>query len=317
MKLTNKRQVDEIYILQFYFGCFFFYKKMDFPPPEIICMAKSYLTNRDLYSMELTCQYLFWCSVSKKEKRLRKCKLWKKTKEQFLDEIKNAANYCSHVVCWKYRCHYLSIEDIKYNGIIRVLRWAAGNGHLPVVQYLCEKFQLTIQDVRSDDNRALRWAADNGHLPVVKYLCKQFQLTIQDVRSWNNDALGGAAENGHLPVVQYLCETYSLTIEDVRSCNNEPLRKAAENGHFPVVQYLCEYRDRENRQLKIQDVRSFHNYALREAASEGHLPIVQYLCETFSLTIQDVRSSFALLNASRNSQLPVVQYLRQKYKIVE
>jgi hypothetical protein len=206
-------------------------------PPELICMVKSSLTNRDLYFVELTCRYLFWCTVSNKEWQLRKCLLWDKSKEQIIFEFKNAFGYCSHVWCWKYVCQYLSYEDIHKRNHF-VLRWAAENGHLKVVQYLCEKFQLTIQDVRSCINEALRLAAFRGHLPVVQYLCEKFQLTIQDVRSLDNWALVWAAQNGHLPVVQYLCETYSLTIEDVRARNNEALRLAALNCHLSVVQYL-------------------------------------------------------------------------------
>jgi hypothetical protein len=208
-------------------------------PPELICMVKSSLPNRDLYCVELTCPYLYWCTVSNKEWQLRKCQLWKKSKEQIISEFCDARFYCSHVLCWKYRCQYLSYEDIKYLDRY-AFRMAARNGHLPIVRYICEKFQLTIEDVRSKNNEALREAASSGHLPVVQYLCEKFPLTIQDVRSCDNWALRWASCNGHLPVVQYLCEKYELTIEDVRSRDNYALRRAAENGHLSVVQYLCE-----------------------------------------------------------------------------
>jgi hypothetical protein len=210
---------------------------MDFPP-ELNCMVKSSLTNRDLYFVELTCRYLLWCSLSNKERQLRKCQLWNKSPSKIISEFRKAGYYCSHVFCWKYRCQYLSLEDIKYYDNW-ALRWAAANGHLRVVQYLCEKFQLTIRDVRSWNNGALWNAAGYGHLPVVQYLCEKFQLTIRDVRSWNNWALRQAAMNGHLPVVQYLCEKFQLTIQDVRTRDNWALRVAAGNGHLPVVQYLC------------------------------------------------------------------------------
>jgi ankyrin repeat protein len=215
-------------------------------PPELNCMVKSSLTNRDLYFVELTCRYLFWCTVSNKEWQLRKCQLWNQSPSKIISEFINALDYCSHVLCWKRRCQYLSLEDVRSDNNY-ALRWAAQYGHLPVVQYLCEKFQLTIRDVRTCDNWALRGAAVYGHLPVVQYLCEKFQLTIQDIRSWNNGALRGAAFNGHLS----------------------------------VVQYLCEYRDRENRQLTIQDVRSENNWALRGAAGNGQVPVVQYLRQKY------------------------------------
>jgi ankyrin repeat protein len=224
-------------------------------PPELICMVKFSLTNRDLYCVELTCRYLFWCTVPNKEWQLRKCQLWNQPPSKIISEFKNGRSYCSHVFCWKYRCQYLSLED-----------------------------------VRSWNNGALRWAAENGHLPVVQYLFETFQLTIQDVRWFDNDTLRCAAGSGHLPVVQYLCETFQLTIQDIRSWNNGALRWAAHNGHLPVVQYLCEYRDRENRQLTIQDVRSGINCALRSAAFYGHLPVVQFLRRKYEIDEQNLHS---------------------------
>jgi hypothetical protein len=149
-------------------------------PPELICMVKSSLTNRDLYFVELTCRYLFWCTVSNKEWQLRKCQLWDQSKEQIISEFKNAGNYCSHVFCWKYRSKYLSLDDVRSNNN-RALRWAAREGHFPVVQYLCEyrdreNRQLTIQDVRSLDNWALRMATYLGHLEVVQYLRQKYEI---------------------------------------------------------------------------------------------------------------------------------------------
>jgi hypothetical protein len=245
---------------------------MDFPP-EIICMVKSSLPKQDLFHVELTCRYLYWSSVSNKEWQLRKCQLWNQSPSKIISDFLSFQNYCSHVLCWKYRCQYLSLDDVRSNNnrALRVLRVAAFYGHLPVVQYLCENFQLTIQDVRTWNNGALRLAASRGHLPVVQYLCEKFQLTIQDIRSGNNYVLRCAAFNGHLPVVQYLCETFSLTIQDVRSWNNYALRWASFNGHLAVVRYLC-----ETFELSIHEIR-WVVYCC------DHIHVVQYLRQKFSI----------------------------------
>jgi hypothetical protein len=235
-------------------------------PPELICMVKSSLPNQDLYFLELTCRYLFWCTVSNKEWQLRKCKLWNKSPSKIISELK-AARFCSHVFCWKYQCQYLSYEDVRSNNDY-AFRWAAHYGHLPLVQYLCEKFQLTIRDVGCV-HEALRWAAFNGHVSVVQYLCEKFQLTIEDVRTRNNFLLREAVYRGHLAVVQYLCEMYQLTIEDVRSCNNLALRNAAFHGRLSVVQYLC-----ETYSLTIEDVRYAH---------WRHLSVAKYLRQKYSI----------------------------------
>jgi len=52
------------------------------------------------------------------------------------------------------------------------LLWAAQEGHLPVVQHLCEQGADT--EVRVERGKTpLYYAAQEGHLPVVQYLCEQ------------------------------------------------------------------------------------------------------------------------------------------------
>jgi len=48
------------------------------------------------------------------------------------------------------------------------LHFAAREGHLPVVQYLCE--QGANMEARNDNGSTpLQWAARNDHFPVVQY----------------------------------------------------------------------------------------------------------------------------------------------------
>ena len=54
--------------------------------------------------------------------------------------------------------------------------------------------------LRSHLNDALRWAAENGHLPVVEFLVARGA----DIHADNERALFRAAQVGHLPVVEFL-----------------------------------------------------------------------------------------------------------------
>ena len=84
------------------------------------------------------------------------------------------------------------------------MHYAAENGHLPVVQYLCE--QGANNEARSNGDRTpLHWAAVKDHLPVVKYLCKQ-GADKEASDTYGRTPLHWAAQEGHLPVVKYLCE---------------------------------------------------------------------------------------------------------------
>ncbi len=66
-----------------------------------------------------------------------------------------------------------------------------------------KKLNLSIEDIRSDNNCALRWACRNGHIEVVKFLIDK-GLTLEDIRSEDNFALRCASKNGHLEVVKFL-----------------------------------------------------------------------------------------------------------------
>jgi len=45
----------------------------------------------------------------------------------------------------------------------------AENGHLSVLKYLADTFELTDDDVRSNDNYPLQCSTCNGHFNVLKY----------------------------------------------------------------------------------------------------------------------------------------------------
>ena len=120
------------------------------------------------------------------------------------------------------------------------LWFACQYGHLKIIQWLYSACELTVDDIRVDNNWALRCACIHGNLHVVQYLCETFELTVEDIRSRNNWALQLACKYGHLHVFQYLCETFDLTVEDVWSDYNLALRYAYERGHLNVVQYLCQ-----------------------------------------------------------------------------
>ncbi|MDH3324236.1 MAG: ankyrin repeat domain-containing protein, partial [Candidatus Peregrinibacteria bacterium] len=87
-------------------------------------------------------------------------------------------------------------------------------------------------------NYAVRWAAENGYIEVVKYLCS---LPIErgvDPSAWYNEAVRWAAENGHIEVVKYLCSLPIGRGVDPSAEDNHAVREAAKHGHIEVVKYL-------------------------------------------------------------------------------
>jgi len=57
---------------------------------------------------------------------------------------------------------------------------ASVNGRLELFTWLVDTFELTVQDMRSDDNYALRYACSSQHLNILQFLIGRFQLSEDD-----------------------------------------------------------------------------------------------------------------------------------------
>ena len=77
------------------------------------------------------------------------------------------------------------------------------DGDLDIEKAVVERTQVELEARGEYGYTPLHWAADNGHLPVVQYLCEQGadKEAMDDI---GRTPLHMAAQRGHLPVVQYL-----------------------------------------------------------------------------------------------------------------
>lgn len=87
------------------------------------------------------------------------------------------------------------------------MMWAAGSGHLRILQYLIESCgcspDLPQRGQRSFLGRtALHWAARNGHLEVVRYLVEKRNVNIDAGTADGTTAFCWASWQGHLPVMK-------------------------------------------------------------------------------------------------------------------
>ena len=73
--------------------------------------------------------------------------------------------------------------------------WAAGNGHLHILEYLVERKYYD-----QFDEYALQWAAGNGHLDCLKYLRETAKAP------WDSRVVYYAHVNNHTECVQYLLD---------------------------------------------------------------------------------------------------------------
>lgn len=186
-----------------------------------------------------------------------------------------------HIVQWLHDYFDFSFDFVKTH-FNRIITYTAKTGNLSIIRFFCEtEFsgqKITNLDYQNNNNYALREAIFNGHLHIIQYFCENYNVTIHDIRKNNNQILINAACEGNLLIVQYLCESLfggeKITIHDVRTDRNYALRYAALHGHVEVVQYLCETYPFTAEDYAICD------YAILHAASKNnHWSMVEYLCK--------------------------------------
>lgn len=120
-----------------------------------------------------------------------------------LEVVEYLHHHCTNLVCTEFATN-----------------WAAGNGHLDVLKFLC----FTRRE--KPGNNAMFYACRNGHYEVVVFL-----FAVLGV-SFCNDAMSAACENDHLDVAKFL-RTKEAPIN-----YDYTLPRVAEKGHLEMVKFL-------------------------------------------------------------------------------
>jgi hypothetical protein len=177
-------------------------------------------------------------------------------------------------------------ESEDHNALQTALHAAAGNGHLPVVEWL----HAQGADISAWHDHVMRLAVTNARLPILEWLHSQGA----DFTTFHGDPLRSAARCGHLPVIEWLHD-HGV---DIRAHNNEAVRMAALNGHLHVVKWL---------HAQGVDVGAESCLAMQNAAGGGQLSVVKWLHEQGA----DIRihEDASIRSAARNGHLSVLEYL--------
>jgi hypothetical protein len=115
---------------------------------------------------------------------------------------------------------------------------------------------ITINMIREDDCALLRLAAENNHVHVLDWLITNFSLTSDDFRAGNNAILRSAVSQNHVDIMAMLKEHGGLTLQDIRTNKNEALKTAVTNGDLDMVKRLHAYG------LAVSDARSVLEVAI-------------------------------------------------------
>jgi len=89
-----------------------------------------------------------------------------------------------------------SEKDIPSDFAKRSFLRLCSRGSQRAASWLADRFALSGEDARADDNSAFRLACSNGHLSVSQWLADRFALSGEDARAENNAAFREACSNG-------------------------------------------------------------------------------------------------------------------------
>ena len=92
---------------------------------------------------------------------------------------------------------------------------AAQHGKLSVVKYFVSCDAAAANTVENENVSCVSAAAGNGHLPVVRYLCEGVadRKVCQGMDDFGETACYAACLGGHTAVVKYFVERYPWQIE--------------------------------------------------------------------------------------------------------
>jgi len=124
------------------------------------------------------------------------------------------------------------------------LHWAAANGHMEVVERLCEA-QADVSSVDGNFDTPLFMAAANGKVSVMKLLIK-FNADVRQTHDSMWNLLHQAAANGQVEVLQMGVRDLKLDSSEADLAKHTPLHVAVLRQHRSAVKTLIDLGARVN-----------------------------------------------------------------------
>jgi len=122
---------------------------------------------------------------------------------------------------------------ISYNNYI--LRKLFKEGNFNLVDYLVDRFNLQIDDIRLPTQEACSW----GKLDMLKYIVVKFNMQIDNLRIKNDHALFWPSVKGHLEIVQFIIDHFNLNRDNV-SLNDihQVIEISCRYGQFRIAEFI-------------------------------------------------------------------------------
>jgi hypothetical protein len=253
---------------------------MEFLPSELLINIIDNIWNLDtLIQLQQTNKLLYDCvNSSYSFNKFKECMNDRRWNHSYMPKLKEGKIYVIGCIKGILEIVREYSKEVDRDIILTGFRETAENGHLEILKWLKETFNITEKDAKTNYNEAFRQAARYGNLEVLKWLKETFNITNEEAKIKSNFAFRYAAQNGHLHVLIWLKETFDITEKQAKIFNNFAFRLAAENGHLHILKWL-----KENFNITKEDAKSNKKYTFREAQYNHHIDVLEWLTCNFNI----------------------------------
>lgn len=199
-------------------------------------------------------------------------------------------------------------NDFQFTSPFEGLSTAAKFGNLKKFEPLLKIRQIITKQELENFNFLLFQAAENGHLDVVKYIIENFDIDLSSQDSYGNTALMLATQHGKLDVVKHLVTHPKIDL----SAKKQAILAINywDDSNYPILEFLIQepgvylslHQSERNELLKelLLD-RKFET--VLALASQAGLVLAE------DLSFQDKNGHTILMEAIKSSRLDIVQFL--------
>lgn len=172
---------------------------------------------------------------------------------------------------------------LDYNRKTKIFKLACGNNQLETAQWLVKTFDMD-RTIARDNKYAFRSACCKGHLKMAKWLFNEFELTYDDLYSDDTslseklpngrnryNIVQNVASNGHLKVLQWLA--VSLGIDKIHDIFDQIFLNACLSGKIEIAEWVCNRLSRGEKLILAMSI----GQHIPLICGNGHLNIAKLL----------------------------------------
>lgn len=189
------------------------------------------------------------------------------------------------------------------------------HGDVDVLDYVINKFNVTKQNIISNDNLSMRMACLMGHNHIMSYLRQRFEMTKDDINDYLSEILKELCENGELDIIKCLHDEFMIFAD--KTISNKVVMLGCLYGNLHIVKYII-----NEHKLTFDDIINYaecpaYLFTLDEctaftlACTKNYIDIVEYMIDVYQLTKDDIKSDNWLVFRQTifHEQVDMVKYL--------